>query len=104
MINMANKTEHIHSFLIIGLGQTGLSCARFLVQQGYAVAIMDTREQPPSLSIVQQELPEVLVNTGGLISEWMLKSATIVLSPGVDPRLPEIKAARDAGIEIIGDI
>ncbi|NQZ52905.1 MAG: UDP-N-acetylmuramoyl-L-alanine--D-glutamate ligase [Piscirickettsiaceae bacterium] len=104
MINMANKTEHIHSFLIIGLGQTGLSCARFLVQQGYAVAIMDTREQPPSLSIVQQELPEVLVNTGGLISEWMLKSDTIVLSPGVDPRLPEIKAARDAGIEIIGDI
>lgn len=104
MINMANKTEHIHSFLIIGLGQTGLSCARFLVQQGYAVAIMDTREQPPSLSIVQQELPEVLVNTGGLIREWMLKSDTIVLSPGVDPRLPEIKAARDAGIEIIGDI
>jgi UDP-N-acetylmuramoylalanine--D-glutamate ligase len=104
MINMENKTEHKHSFLIIGLGQTGLSCARFLVQQGYAVAIMDTREQPPLLSIVQQELPDLLVNTGGLISEWMLKSDTIVLSPGVDPRLPEIKAARDAGIEIIGDI
>ncbi len=104
MINMENKTEHKHSFLIIGLGQTGLSCARFLVQQGYAVAIMDTREQPPLLSIVQQELPDLLVNTGGLISEWMLKSDTSVLSPGVDPRLPEIKAARDAGIEIIGDI
>lgn len=104
MINMANKTEHINTFLIIGLGQTGLSCARFLVQHGYPVAIMDTREQPPLLSTVQKELPEVLVNTGGLISEWMLKSDTIVLSPGVDPRLPEIKAARDAGIEIIGDI
>ncbi|MFW5451161.1 MAG: UDP-N-acetylmuramoyl-L-alanine--D-glutamate ligase [Methylophagaceae bacterium] len=101
---MANKTEQTNSFLIIGLGQTGLSCARFLVQQGYAVAMMDTREQPPSLTIVQQELPEVLVSTGGLISEWMLKSDTIVLSPGVDPRLAEIKVARDAGIEIIGDI
>lgn len=104
MNDLMNKSEHSQSFLIIGLGQTGLSCARFLVKQGFAVAVMDTRDQPPALAILQAELPEVLILTGGIQSEWLLRSDIIVLSPGVDPRLPEIKAARDAGIEIIGDI
>lgn len=101
---MATEVNHTHSFLIVGLGQTGLSCARFLVEKNYAVAIMDTRKQPPELTTLQTELPDVLVNTGGLLADWMLKCDTLVLSPGVDPRLPEIKAARDAGIEIVGDI
>ncbi|RKZ94656.1 MAG: UDP-N-acetylmuramoyl-L-alanine--D-glutamate ligase [Gammaproteobacteria bacterium] len=101
---MANRELQRQSFLIVGLGQTGLSCARFLVSQGYAVAIMDTREQPPELSTLKAELPEVLVKTGGLLRDWLLRSDTIVLSPGVDPRLSEIKDARDSGVEIIGDI
>ena len=65
---------------------------------------MDTRDNPPALATLQTELPEVLVQTGGLISDWMQRSDTIVLSPCIDPRLPEIKAAREQGIEIIGDI
>lgn len=101
---MANKAHPAQSFLIIGLGQTGLSCTRFLTARGHAVAMMDTRDNPPGLETLQQEMPEVLVQTGGLVSDWMLKSDTIILSPGVDPRLPEIKSARDSGIEIIGDI
>lgn len=92
------------AFLIIGLGQTGLSCARFLVGKGHVVAMMDTRKNPPGLDIVQKELPEVLVQTGSLNIDVMLKSDMIILSPGVDPRLPEIEAAREQGIEIIGDI
>ncbi len=104
MTTMANKQLHAETFLIIGLGQTGLSCARFLVEKGHVVAVMDTRKKPPCLATLQTELPEVLVQTGGLISDWMCRSDTIVLSPGVDPRLPEIKAAREQGIEIIGDI
>lgn len=104
MTTMTNQEQYRQSFLIVGIGQTGLSCARFLVSKGYAVAIMDTREQPPALSTLQAELPEVLVKTGGLLRDWLLKSDTIVLSPGVDPRLPEIKDARDSGVEIVGDI
>ena len=101
---MPNKQAQIESFAIIGLGQTGLSCVRFLVEKGYSVAVMDTRENPPGLETLQQEFPEVLVNTGGLLTDWMLKSDNIVLSPGVDPRIPEVKAAKQQGINIIGDI
>ena len=90
--------------LIIGLGVTGLSCAKFLVQHDIDVAIMDTREFPPSLTVLQHEYPEVIVKTGGLDVDWMKQADMIVLSPGVDPRLPEIVAAKSAGVEMVGDI
>lgn len=99
MANMQHK-----NCVIVGLGQTGLSCAQFLVKQGAAVAVMDTRDVPPALHTLQQEHPEVLVHTGGLSAEWLQRADEIILSPGVDPRLPELQAAAKAGIEIIGDV
>lgn len=101
---MPNNATHSPSYLIIGLGQTGLSCVRFLVKLGYTVAVMDTREQPPELSTLQSEYPEVIIHVGGLDNNWLLQADVIVISPGVDPRLPEIVAARKAGIELVGDI
>ncbi len=101
---MTNKQTIAQTYLIIGLGQTGLSCARLLIEKGHIVAVMDTRDQPPALATLQNELPEVLVHTGGLSLDWMLKSDVIVLSPGVDPRLPEIKAAKQHGVDMVGDI
>jgi len=101
---MPNQATHIPSYLIIGLGQTGLSCVRFLVKQGYTVAVMDTRDQPPGLVTLQTEYPEVIIHVGGLDSHWLQQADVIVISPGVDPRLPEIVAARQAGIELVGDI
>jgi len=104
MNSSAQHVERTQSALIIGIGQSGLSCARFLVEQGYTVAIMDTREEPPALHLLQTELPEVLVTTGGLDENMMQQADMIVLSPGVDPRLPEIVAAKQANIEIVGDV
>jgi len=101
---MPNQATHRTSYLIIGLGQTGLSCVRFLVKQGYTVAVMDTREQPPELATLQTEYPEVIIHVGGLDSHWLQQADVIVISPGVDPRLPEIVAAKEAGIELVGDI
>lgn len=103
MTRSMNKLTH-KSCLIIGLGQTGLSCARFLADRALSVAVMDTREQPPALTTLQQDYPQVLIKTGALELDWMLKADLIILSPGVDPRLPEIRAAREAGIEMVGDI
>lgn len=90
--------------LIIGLGQTGLSCAQFLADHALSVAVMDTREHPPAMATLQQDCPQVLIKTGGLDQTWLLQADMIVLSPGVDPRMTEIRSAREAGIEIVGDI
>ncbi|PHS25595.1 MAG: UDP-N-acetylmuramoyl-L-alanine--D-glutamate ligase [Methylophaga sp.] len=100
---MATKITQ-QSIVIVGLGQTGLSCARFLTQKGFAVAIMDSREQPPALGILQQEHPEIIVKTGGFDASWLQQADMIVLSPGVDPRDEAIEAAKQSGVEIVGDV
>ncbi|MDB2705326.1 UDP-N-acetylmuramoyl-L-alanine--D-glutamate ligase [Pseudomonadota bacterium] len=104
MISLAEKADKAKSILIIGIGKSGLSSARFLVKHGYTVAMMDTREKPPGLKILQTELPEVLIITGGLNESIMLQADMIILSPGIDPRLPEIVAAKRKNIELVGDV
>jgi UDP-N-acetylmuramoylalanine--D-glutamate ligase len=101
---LQKNNNNVGSILIIGIGQSGLSCARYLKAQGYNIAMMDTREQPPAMATIQLEFPEVLVMTGGLDQHLMLQADMIVLSPGVDPRLAEIVAAQQANIEIVGDV
>jgi UDP-N-acetylmuramoylalanine--D-glutamate ligase len=103
MIPMAAEIIQ-QSIVIVGLGQTGLSCVRFLAKKGFAVAVMDSREQPPALEIVQQEYPEILIKTGGFDDGWMQRAGMIVLSPGVDPRNKAFEAAEKNGVEIVGDV
>lgn len=99
----AEITQH-QSVVIVGLGQTGLSCARFLAEREYIVAIMDSRSRPPALEVIQQEYPEILIKTGGFDADWMQQADMIVLSPGVDPRDEGIEAAKQSGVEIVGDV
>ncbi|WP_414647823.1 NAD(P)-binding protein, partial [Dyella sp.] len=44
--------------LIVGLGKTGLSCARFLAAHGEDVAVTDSREHPPGLKDLRALLPD----------------------------------------------
>jgi len=90
--------------LIVGLGATGLSCARFLARQGVEVAVTDSRRQPPALSDMQKELPDVPLFVGGFDVDAFARAERIVVSPGVSLREPLLKDARRRGIEIIGDI
>lgn len=104
VLNSQSDINQAHSIIVIGLGQTGLSCVRFLCQQGFDVVVMDTRKQPPALALVQIDYPDIIIRTGGLDRKLMLKSDMIVLSPGIDPRIEDIVEAKRAGIEIVGDI
>lgn len=90
--------------LVIGLGKTGLSCARYLARQGHQVAITDDRLDPPCLSVVQDELPDVALFLGRFDPDAFEHAEQIVVSPGVPLTQPLISAARKRGVEIIGDI
>lgn len=104
MKTTATNIMEAKNYIIIGLGKTGLSCAKFLAQQHVNVGVMDTREIPPGLQELQQDYPEVLIKTGGLDSKWLQQADTVILSPGVDPRRPEIKQLKQLGVPVIGDI
>jgi UDP-N-acetylmuramoylalanine--D-glutamate ligase len=89
---------------IIGTGITGLSVARFLAKQGQSFVLMDTRENPPNLEQIRKEFPTARVQTGDLDLTSLMASSEIILSPGVAQSTPEILAAKNAGIPVVGDI
>jgi UDP-N-acetylmuramoylalanine--D-glutamate ligase len=90
--------------LVVGLGATGLSCARFLAKQGVEVAVTDSREQPPAVAAIRGELPDVALFLGGFDADIFARAERIVVSPGVPLREPLIAAARRRGVEVVGDI
>ncbi len=90
--------------LVIGLGKTGFSCARYLRDKGERFAMLDTRDNPPQLARFQQEFPGIAVQCGPLTESLLVTASRIVVSPGVARLEPAIVAAEAAGIEILGDI
>jgi len=92
------------STLIVGLGKTGLSVARFLARQGLGFAVADSRMTPPGLAEMQGEFPQVELRLGAFDAGWFAEFSTLVVNPGVAVAEPAIQAAAAAGAEIIGDI
>jgi UDP-N-acetylmuramoylalanine--D-glutamate ligase len=90
--------------LIVGLGATGLSVARFLAARGQPFAVADTRAQPPGLSQLREIDERAEVHLGAFAPDLFANAARVVLSPGVALREPAVQEALTAGIEVIGDI
>lgn len=90
--------------VVLGLGATGLSCLRHLRAQGHRLVAMDTRDAPPELERVRQDLPEVVVVTGGFDADIALAAALIAVSPGIPADDALLVRARAAGIDVAGDI
>ena len=90
--------------LIVGLGKTGLSCARFLVARGEEVAVTDSREHPPGLKDLRALLPDAAVFLGGFSEDALRHADRVVLSPGVAAGIPFIAKARAMGLPVLGDI
>ena len=74
--------------LVVGLGKTGYSCARFLESQGVSVIVTDDRARPPEMSLLRHEFPDVPVFAGGFSPEALESCAQVVISPGVPLREP----------------
>ncbi len=90
--------------LIVGLGKTGLSCARYLAAQGVSLAMTDSREHPPGLASLRREFPDMALFLGGFQEEVFAAASRLVVSPGVALDLPLIQAAKQRGVEVLGDV
>lgn len=90
--------------IILGLGVTGLSVARFLSRQKTPFIVMDSRENPPAYDAFIKEFAGVKCILGELDAELLSIASDIVISPGIDLKTPEVAAAIDAGASVIGDI
>ena len=90
--------------LVLGLGETGLSLARWLVAQGASVRAADSRDLPPTFAILRVELPQVEICCGAFRDETFNGIDLIAISPGVPLSTPCVARAIARGIPVVGDI
>ena len=90
--------------VIVGLGVTGLSCARFFAKHGIAFSVADSRDNPPGLDAFRREFAEVPLYLGALSAELFGAADELIVSPGVALEEPAIAAAIKNGVSVCGDI
>lgn len=90
--------------VIVGLGKTGLSCARYFHARGRPFRVIDSRFSPPALAEFETEFPGEVIELGGFSQQSLLQAGEIVLSPGISLQTPEIAQAISQGVPVTGDI
>ena len=98
-MNLAGKRA-----LVLGLGETGLSMARFLDRRGARVRVADTRAQPPNRTALAEKLPQAELALGAFGDAAFAGIDVIAISPGVPLATPQVQAAAARGVPVIGDI
>ena len=101
---MSAATQDAPYAVIVGLGATGLSCARYLRAHGWRLAVTDTRAAPPQLPALTALDAGIPLRLGGLDPSLLADAVCVVASPGVPLSAPFFAEARRRGLSIVGDI
>ncbi|MDG2141355.1 MAG: UDP-N-acetylmuramoyl-L-alanine--D-glutamate ligase [Gammaproteobacteria bacterium] len=99
-----SQNSSIGKSVIIGLGQTGLSVAKYFAIRNIDFKVLDTRLTPPNLAEFQSIFPEIEIETGELRKESVLEAKELVVSPGLGINMSVLNEAKRKGIPITGDI
>jgi len=90
--------------VIVGLGDSGFSCARHFSRRGRRFRVVDSRPRPPRLAELRKLDPAIEVELGDFRAGRLLGASELVVSPGVDLREPALAEAVAAGVPVTGDI
>jgi UDP-N-acetylmuramoylalanine--D-glutamate ligase len=93
----------MHS-VVVGLGKTGASCLRYLAKRGIPVSATDTRRTPPGLAELGALAKSLDLRLGGFDLSLLDGASQVLMSPGVSLEEPIARAARDRGIDVLGDV
>ncbi|MDR3411303.1 MAG: UDP-N-acetylmuramoyl-L-alanine--D-glutamate ligase [Formivibrio sp.] len=90
--------------IVVGLGDTGLSAAKWLARQAARVTVADSRATPPNLDVIRTMLPQIELRLGAFCASTFADADILVVSPGVGLATPEIAAAVARGVPAVGDV
>jgi UDP-N-acetylmuramoylalanine--D-glutamate ligase len=90
--------------LVLGLGRTGLSAARYLDRKGLTTRVADTRANPPGVDALRADVPAAELRTGAFHSSLLDDVAQVVISPGLSLQEPVVREALERGLPVVGDI
>ncbi|MGH7361668.1 MAG: hypothetical protein ACREJI_08665, partial [Candidatus Methylomirabilales bacterium] len=90
---------------VVGLARSGAAACRLLVAAGATVTASD-RSQAEALTVDLESLRAlgVRLETGAHRPETILGADLLVVSPGVDVRMPLLAKARTQGIPILSEV
>jgi UDP-N-acetylmuramoylalanine--D-glutamate ligase len=92
------------AILVMGMGVTGASCARYFAACGTRAEFVDTRPSPPCVDEILDALPDARVYAGEQPISLPPDIDKVVVSPGVDLDSSLLQQARENGIGIYSDI
>jgi UDP-N-acetylmuramoylalanine--D-glutamate ligase len=78
------ESNSTHKRLILGLGETGFSCARYFNRLKLPFTIIDSRLNPPKLSAFKKEFPETPYHLGPFDPSLFQDCTELIVSPGID--------------------
>ena len=93
--------QHI---LILGLGSSGWSAARWLARRGAVLRVADNAAKPANLQQLHDMFPAVAVTLGEWSEADFLWADRIIASPGVSLSHPLIQHALSRGIAVWSDV
>ena len=98
-MNLQGKTV-----LVLGIGETGLSMAKWLLRRGAFVRGADTRTEPPGMKAFNSALPHAEVFAGSFAAKAFCGVDLIAISPGVPLSEPLVQQALKEGVPVAGDM
>ncbi len=99
-----NGTRHGKHVLVLGLGESGLACARWCAQAGAQVRVADTRAAPPYLDELSRRVASAEFVAGEFSSALLDGIDLLAVSPGLPGDLPLLRQAEARGIPVVGEI
>ncbi len=90
--------------LILGMGATGISVARYLARQGRRFVMADSRSDLAVADQLGHEFLGAELHLGPGRDLNFDRFAGVVVSPGVPANSPLVLRAREAGVSLLGDI
>ena len=90
--------------VVVGLGKTGASLVRYLAKRGDQVSATDSRRAPPGLAELGDLAAGVELRLGGFDLSLLEGASRLLMSPGVSLNEPIARAARERGIDVLGDV
>jgi len=93
------------STVVLGMARSGVAAAEFLLGRGARVVAADRKpaaELPPEVTRLREKGARLAL--GAHDAATLTAADLVVVSPGVPWDLPELVAARGAGVEVIAEL
>ncbi len=88
--------------VVVGGARSGVAAAELLVARGASVVLTDVKRDFEGAGALRRL--GVVLELGGHRRATLVDADLVVLSPGVSPRQPDVVAAREADVPVIGEL